>query len=32
MHPLEETIDGETVKFYTEAEDILFRLPKLGNR
>ncbi|MFY9953051.1 hypothetical protein [Bradyrhizobium sp.] len=29
-HPLEETIDGETVKFYAEAEDILSHLPKLG--
>ena len=26
-HPLEETIDGETVKFYAEAEDILIHLP-----
>jgi hypothetical protein len=29
-HPLEETIDGETIKFYAEAEDILSHLPKLG--
>ncbi|MBR0713413.1 hypothetical protein [Bradyrhizobium liaoningense] len=29
-HPLEETLDGETVKFYAEAEDILGHLPKLG--
>jgi hypothetical protein len=29
-HPLEETIDGEIVKFYAEAEDILIHLPKLG--
>jgi hypothetical protein len=29
-HPLEETIDAETVKFYAEAEDILRHLPKLG--
>jgi hypothetical protein len=29
-HPLEETIDEETVKFYAEAEDILIHLPKLG--
>jgi hypothetical protein len=28
--PLGETIDGETVKFYAEAEDILIDLPKLG--
>jgi hypothetical protein len=26
----EENIDGETVKFYAEAEDILSHLPKLG--
>jgi hypothetical protein len=29
-HPLEETIDGEIVRFYAEAEDILTHLPKLG--
>jgi hypothetical protein len=29
-HPLEDTVDGEIVKFYAEAEDILSRLPKLG--
>ncbi|MCC6780663.1 MAG: hypothetical protein IT537_29155 [Hyphomicrobiales bacterium] len=29
-HPLEETVDGEIVKFYAEAEDILNHLPKLG--
>jgi hypothetical protein len=29
-HPLEEIIDGETVKFYAEAEDILSYLPKPG--
>lgn len=29
-HPLEETIDGETIKFYAEAEDILSHLRKLG--
>jgi hypothetical protein len=29
-HPLEETVDGEIVKFYAEAEDILSHLPKLG--
>jgi uncharacterized membrane protein YccC len=29
-HPLEETLDGETVKFYAEAEDVLSHLPKLG--
>jgi hypothetical protein len=29
-HPLEEVIDGETIKFYAEAEDILSHLPKLG--
>jgi hypothetical protein len=29
-HPLEETLDGETVKFYAEAEDVLSQLPKLG--
>jgi len=29
-HPLEETVDGETIKFYAEAEDILSHLPKLG--
>ena len=29
-HPLEETIDGETVKFYAEAEEILSHLPKVG--
>lgn len=29
-HPLEEAVDGEIVKFYAEAEDILSRLPKLG--
>lgn len=29
-HPLEETLDGETVKFYAEAEDVLSHLLKLG--
>jgi hypothetical protein len=29
-HPLEETADGEIVKFYAEAEDILTHLPKIG--
>lgn len=29
-HPLEEAVDGEIVKFYAEAEDILSHLPKLG--
>jgi hypothetical protein len=29
-HPLEETVDGQIIKFYAEAEDILSRLPKLG--
>jgi len=29
-HPLEEMVDGETSKFYAEAEDILSHLPKLG--
>jgi hypothetical protein len=29
-HPLEETVDGEIIKFYAEAEDILSHLPKLG--
>ena len=29
-HPLEEIVDGETIKFYAEAEDILSHLPKLG--
>jgi hypothetical protein len=29
-HPLEETVDGEIIKFYAEAEDILSQLPKLG--
>jgi hypothetical protein len=29
-HPFEEMVDGETVKFYAEAEDILSHLPKLG--
>src|SRR6266481_977058 len=29
-HPLEETVDGETIRFYAEAEDILSHLPKLG--
>jgi hypothetical protein len=29
-HPLEETLDSETVKFYAEAEDVLSHLPKLG--
>ena len=29
-HPLEQIIDGESVKFYAEAEDILSHLPKLG--
>ena len=28
-HPLEETLDGEIVKFYAEA-DVLSHLPKLG--
>jgi hypothetical protein len=29
-HPLEETVAGETAKFYAEAEDVLSHLPKLG--
>jgi hypothetical protein len=29
-HPLEEAVDGEIVKFYAEAEEILSHLPKLG--
>ncbi|RTE67817.1 hypothetical protein BHE90_017809, partial [Fusarium euwallaceae] len=29
-HPLEETLDGETIKFYAEAEDVLSHLLKLG--
>jgi hypothetical protein len=29
-HPLEETLDGEYVKFYAEAEDVLGHLPRLG--
>jgi len=29
-HPLEETIDAETIKFYAEAEDTLSHLLKLG--
>ena len=29
-HPIEKTIDGETIKFYAEAEDILSHLPKIG--
>lgn len=29
-HPLEEIVDGEMVKFYAEAEEILSHLPKLG--
>jgi hypothetical protein len=29
-HPLEEIIDGETLRFYAEAEDVLRQLPKLG--
>jgi hypothetical protein len=29
-HPLEETLDGETVKFYAEAEDIVGHLPRLS--
>jgi hypothetical protein len=29
-HPLEETVDGEIIKFYAEAEEILSHLPKLG--
>lgn len=29
-HPLEESVDGEIIKFYAEAEDILSHLPKLG--
>src|SRR5439155_7454651 len=29
-HPLEETLDSETVKFYAEAEDVLSQLPRLG--
>ncbi len=30
LHPLEETIEGERVLFYEEAEQILAHLPKLG--
>jgi hypothetical protein len=29
-HPLEESVDAETIRFYAEAEDILSHLPKLG--
>lgn len=29
-HPLEEVVDGETLKFYAEAEDVLGHLAKLG--
>lgn len=29
-HPLEETIETGTVKFYEEAEQVLARLPRLG--
>jgi hypothetical protein len=29
-HPLEEIVDGELIKFYAEAEDILSHLPKIG--
>ena len=29
-HPLEEEVDGETIKFYAEAEKIISHLPKLG--
>jgi hypothetical protein len=29
-HPLEETIDGEQVKFYPDAEVVLAELPSLG--
>lgn len=29
-HPLEESVDGDIVTFYAEAEDILSHLPKLG--
>jgi hypothetical protein len=29
-HPLEETIDGEQVKFYPDAEAVLAKLPRLG--
>ncbi|WP_407146308.1 hypothetical protein [Bradyrhizobium sp. ORS 86] len=30
LHPLEETIEGERVLFYEEAEQVLSHLPKLG--
>ncbi len=30
-HPLEEIIDGEVVRFYAEAEEVLAKLPKLGS-
>ncbi|MCP1831758.1 hypothetical protein J2R76_000185 [Bradyrhizobium sp. USDA 4532] len=30
LHPLEETIEGERVLFYDEAEQVLGHLPKLG--
>ncbi|MDI2109514.1 hypothetical protein [Bradyrhizobium sp. Mp64] len=30
MHPLEDAIEGETVLFYEEAEQVLSHLPKLG--
>ena len=29
-HPLEESVDGDIIKFYAEAEDVLSHLPKLG--
>jgi hypothetical protein len=30
MHPLEETVNGERVLFYEEAEEILSHLPRIG--
>ncbi|MHC2241053.1 hypothetical protein [Bradyrhizobium elkanii] len=30
LHPLEDAIEGETVLFYEEAEQVLSHLPKLG--
>jgi hypothetical protein len=30
LHPLEEEVDGETVRFYADAEDILSKLERRG--
>ena len=30
LHPLEETVSGERVLFYSEAEEILSQVPRLG--